>query len=220
MPTNSRSMRKPSERSVAALWQVAHCAANTLRPATASTVSVASAADDQPLTVLTARILQAAKIPANGLTHFTLQDRLTLGEKPDDNAKIRTQEIQVPGMWKTGTRDRIAKGEQAAIIGMQFVWGWTLEPLRNPAFTITRAADENGRLVLTASGPIDPPLTLVCRQDDLALVELRWKTQRVRFTAWGNFAGMRMPSHAEGVNGKGQVWYHSDVVDVVPLPAP
>lgn len=179
-----------------------------------------AAGDDEPLTALTGRILAAAKIPATGLSHFTLKDRLSLGAQADPDAKERTQEIQVPGMWKTGTRDRIAKGEQAAVIGMKFVWGWTLGPLRDPAFTVVRTKDEDGRIVLQASGPIDPPLTLVFRTDDLALVELRWQAQRVRFLDWATFAGMRLPSRAEGVDGKGRVWYHSLVTDVVPLPAP
>jgi hypothetical protein len=174
----------------------------------------------EDLPALTARIVAAADIPAAGLVHFTLTDRLSLGAQPDPDARQRTQEIQVPGMWKTGSRDRIAKGEQAAVIGMRFVWGWTLGPLRDPAFTVAREPDEDGRIVLKASGPIDPPLTLVFRPDDLALVELRWQTQRVHFTTWGVFAGMRLPTRAEGVNAKGAVWYHSEVIDVVPLPAP
>jgi hypothetical protein len=176
---------------------------------------------EEALADLTARILKAAQAPATALTSFTLKDRLILGLTPDGKkASERTQVIRVPDSWKEGNRDRIAQQDKAALIGMRFMWGWTLAPLTDARFTLRRAPDEQGRIVLIASGPIDPELTLVFRPEDLALVEERWNGQTVRFSEWKTFAGMRLPAKGEGLNAQGRPWYHFEVVDVTPSPMP
>lgn len=183
--------------------------------------SIFSLAAEEPLSELTARILKAANAPTPALIRFTLKDRLIVGQKAEGKKPSeRTQEISVPEAWKEGSRDRIAQKDNAAVIGMHFMWGWTLAPLNDQRFTVTRAADDDGRIVLIAHGPIDPELTLIFRPDDLALVELRWKGQSVCFSEWKTFAGMRLPARGEGLNDKGHTWYHFEVVDVIPTPAP
>jgi hypothetical protein len=180
-----------------------------------------SLAAEESLAELTARILKAANASTPALTRFTLKDRLILGQKAEGKKPSeRTQEISVPEAWKEGARDRIAQKDNAALIGMRFMWGWTLAPLSDPRFTVTRAPDEDARIVLIARGPIEPELSLVFRSDDLALVELRWKGQAVRFSEWKTFAGMRLPARGEGLNDQGRTWYHFEVVDVIPTPAP
>lgn len=178
-------------------------------------------AAEESLPELTARILKAANAPTPALTRFTLKDRLIVGAKPEGKKPSeRTQDISVPDAWKEGARDRIAQQDKAALIGMRFMWGWTLAPLSDPRFTVRRAPDEEGRIVLIATGPIDPELSLVFRTDDLALVELRWSGQLVRFSEWKTFAGIRLPARGEGLNAQGRAWYHFEVVDVIPAPTP
>jgi hypothetical protein len=176
---------------------------------------------EEALPELTARILKTANAPTPALTRFTLKDRLIVGAKTEGKKPSeRTQEISVPDAWKEGARDRIAAKDKAAEIGMRFMWGWTLAPLSDPRFTVRRAPEEEGRIVLIATGPIDPELTLVFRADDLALVELRWNSQLVRFSEWKTFAGIRLPARGEGLNAQGRAWYHFEVVDVIPAPVP
>lgn len=183
-------------------------------------VSGALAYGEESAAELAKRIVAKSGGDARVLSHFTVKDRLVLGEKPDGKVIERTSEIVIPGSWKTGAKDRIAAGDAAAAIGMDFIWGWSLKALVDPRFTLSRAPDDDGRVVLIAASAITPELTLIFRPDDLQLVELRSRKQGVRFSEWKTLSGLILPTRCIGLDGKGRTWYHDEITEVVPLAAP
>ncbi len=172
---------------------------------------------EESATELAKRIIAKSGGEARVLTHFTVKDILVLGEKPDGKVIGRTSEIIVPGSCKTGAKDRIAAGDAGAVIGMEFIWGWSLKTLVDPRLTLSRAPDENGQLVIVAVSTIAPDLTLIFRPDDMQLVELRCHKQAVRFSEWKTLSDLTIPTRCAGLDGKGRPWYNDEITEVVPL---